>query len=269
MQRVIWDAADLLTHSPRIAAEAKRHALAEYPKQSVGYVTKVQGGCSPGYTYLPLENASTTPEQGFRVEGLDTIPMHAIVHSRTHEASTSPGLFDMSLQQEQEIPWAILYCNGHVCSDLQWFGDQLPIPPLVGRKFVSGYTDCWCLVRDVYRAQFGILLENVPRDEGWCLGDEPFDHFSPENIERTGFKIISRDDARPGDVLLGSIKSKVNNHCALLLENGYVLQQFAGKAYRSRRESIAQWQRLVAHVGRHKSFVDNPESIPKIVITET
>ncbi len=28
-------------------------------------------------------------------------------------------------------------------------------------------------------------------------------------------------------------------------------------------------QRLVAHVGRHKSFVDNPESIPKIVITET
>ena len=212
------------------------------------------GGVVDG-KYVPME----------KLYEIEVPVLQAVIQSRKSK-STAPSRMDMVNQQAMSIPWAIFHCNGKTTSELQWFGDQLPIPPLLGREFVSGWTDCWCLVRDVYRAQFGIVLENVPRNEDWSLGETPEDYFSPENIERTGFKIISPDDARPGDVLLGRVKSKVNNHCALLLKNGYVLQQFFGENHRSRRESIAQWARLVSYVGRHKSFVDDPDSIPEIRI---
>lgn len=257
------------TTNAHVIAKAYQHAREEYPRQSVGYVRQVDDPfASQPYEYVSLVNDSATPEVNFHVTGYLAPQEIAMIHSRTcpDNTSTAPGRQDMQMQQGSRTPWAVFHCNGTQCSNLQWFGDQLPIPPLLGRKFVSGYADCWCLVRDVYRAQFGIVLENVPRDEDWCLGDHPNDFFSPENIERTGFKIISKEEARAGDVLLGRIKSKVNNHCALLLEDGYVLQQFSGSGYRSRRESIAQWAKLVTHVGRHKSFVDDPDSIPKIVV---
>jgi len=256
-----------ITQNRDLAAAARKHALECFPEQAVGLVVYAkQDGIR--YEYLPLENSSRNPETQFLVVGCPQVETVAVIHSRTHTTSNAPGLRDMKQQQEMGIPWAVHSCNGTCCSELQWFGDQLPIPPLLGRRFVSGYTDCWCLIRDVYRQQFDIVLENVPRDEDWCLGPEPFDHFSEDNIERTGFEIISKDDARPGDVLLGRVRSKVNNHCALLLENGYVLQQFAGENFRSRRESIAHWGKLVTYVGRHKKFVDNPDSIPEIRVDE-
>jgi len=235
---------------PAIAQAAKRQAVHLYPKPSAGAVVNGR--------YVPLAN----------MHEIESPDVQAVILSRTSTTnnSTSPGRADMFRQQSMQVPWAIMHCNGKTTSKLQWFGDQLPIPPLLGRECVSGWTDCWCLVRDVYRAQFGIVLENVPRNEDWSLGNQPEDYFSPENIERTGFKIISPEQARPGDVLLGRVKSKVNNHCALLLKNGYVLQQFFGENHRSRRDSIAQWARLVSYVGRHKSFVDDPDSIPEIRI---
>lgn len=241
----------LFTPAPQIAQDAKQHALEKYPRNSTGCV--IDG------KYVPIE----------KLYEIEVPVMQGVIHSRmsTTLKTPAPSRPDMRNQQHMATPWAVFHCNGTTCSELQWFGDQLPIPPLLGRKFVSGWTDCWCLVRDVYREQFGILLENVPRNGDWSQGEHPEDYFSPENIERTGFKIISPDDARPGDVLLGRVKSRVNNHCALLLENDQVLQQFAGEGYVSCVESITQWSKLVTYVGRHKSFVADPDSIPPIRIT--
>lgn len=244
---------------PTIYPEFAAHCLEQYPKEAVGCV--VGDG-----EFLPLDNVAENPEETFRVDKIPRTPMVALLHSHTRDFSTAPSRSDMESQQAMAIPWGIVHCNGERCGSVQWFGDQVEIPTLLGRQFVSGWTDCWCLMRDVYRQQFGITLQNIPRDENWWKREpphnEPLDLLGYERVIETGFVPISQSEMRPGDILMGRVLSEVVNHCALLLPNGLVLHQLDGKGRLSRRDNLNNWSRLIEFTVRHKSFVDDPDSMP-------
>ncbi len=249
--------------NPEIGQAAKDHALAVYPEESVGAI--VSGFNGADVSYYPLVNVSETPERAFEIGERPRTPMHAIIHSHTLDPSIAPSRVDMASQQAMGIPWGIVGCNGDTATGIHWFGDEVPIAPLLGRQFVSGFHDCWSLVRDVYRSQFGIVLQNIPRDEDWYKSDPPSDLLSYERIIETGFVPIDYRDAREGDVILGKVgRAGVVNHCGLLIGNGLVLHQLEGR--NSRKEPVGPWMRFVRFVVRHKSFVDNHARIPKVVL---
>ena len=248
---------------PEIRQAAIEHALVEYPSEAVGAV--VSGVDEADVSYLPLVNVSETPERAFEIAEKPLAPMHAIIHSHTLDPSIAPSRVDMASQQAMGIPWGIIGCNGVTGTDIHWFGDELPVAPLLGRQFVSGHHDCWALVRDVYRTQFGIVLQNIPRDEDWYKVDPPMDLLSYERIIETGFVPIDYQDSREGDVVLGKVgRVGVVNHCGLLFRNGQVLHQLEGR--NSRKEAVGPWMRFVRFVVRHKSFADNPDRIPQVVL---
>lgn len=233
------------------------HAQSEYPDEAVG--------CIVDNSYVELVNEADEPEISFARSDYPA-DAQAIIHSHTRDHSTAPSRADMESQQATALPWGIIATDGINCSEIQWFGDQVPVPSLLGRKFVSGFTDCWGLVRDVYRTQFGILLQNIPRDENWYKDEPPhekaLDLLGPDRIIETGFRIISMKAARPGDVLLGSIRSTVVNHCGLVLPDGLILHHTDGRL--SRREPAANWMKFIRYCVRHESFMKNPDLIPDI-----
>lgn len=244
-----------------IANAVQDHALADYPNEAVGCIVDGQ--------YLPLINEADQPQISFARSDYPA-DAEAFIHSHTQDRSTAPSRADMQSQQATALPWGIVATDGKSCSAIQWFGDQVPVPPLLGRTFVSGFTDCWGLVRDVYRTQFGITLQNIPRDENWYRDQPPhgvaLDLLGTDRIIETGFRIIDISKARPGDVLLGSILSRVVNHCAILLPDGLLMHHTDGRL--SRREPVNNWMKLIRYCVRHESFLNNPDAVPEIRVYE-
>lgn len=250
-----------------IEQAARRHALEVYPHEAVGCVIETDGV----FEYLPLKNSSDDPERAFKIAEKPQCPLLAIIHSHTRDTSVAPSKTDMASQQASNIPWGILHCDGKNTSGISWFGDQVPVQPLVGRTFLSGHRDCWCLVRDVYRTQFGIPLRNIPRDENWYKHEPPHREaenlLGPESIVETGFQIVPRPEMQVGDVVLGRIgRTGVVNHCGLVVGNGLILHHLEDRL--SRREPIGPWMRHVLYVARHNRFLNAREPVPVIKVTE-
>jgi len=247
---------------PAIRRAAQEWAISCFPNEAGGFV--YDG------SFHPVENIAEEPLCRYRPAMKPDHPVDGFIHSHTQDPSTAPSRVDMASQQAAGVPYGIVATDGKVASEIQWFGDQLPVPPLLGRPFVSGVSDCWCLVRDVYRTQFGITLHNVPRDPNWYKAEMPHgspqDLFSVARIIESGFEIVQLKDAQPGDIVAGRVMCPVVNHCGLLLENNLLLHQLDGDGRISRREPIRRWRALISHVARHKSFIDSPESRPEIRI---
>lgn len=98
---------------------------------------------------------------------------------------------------------------------------------LLARKFVHGRTDCYALVRDFYRDNYGLALRNYARpDNHWDLG---FDLYM-SSFYAEGFRVLDvhPSEWRPGDAVLMAIQSPVANHAGIFVENGKMLHHLWG-----------------------------------------
>jgi cell wall-associated NlpC family hydrolase len=227
----------------QVTADAKAHALREFPCESVGAVFDGE--------YIPLENTAPDPESSFRLASYPAAA-EAIIHSHTKTPSLAPSEDDMRSQQQDDPKrlWGILSCNSRSCKGIEWFGDAAPIAPYVGRTFLSGQRDCWCLLRDIYRAELGITtLPNLPRDDNWFRGKNPPDLLSRQHIEDAGFERVDQKELRPWDIVLGTIGSKVTNHCGIYLGGDIILHHTEDCL--STRVILNPWLKRIRYFLRH------------------
>lgn len=223
---------------PEIIKAAKQHALAEYPKESVGAIVADE--------YIPLINEARDPLQHF-----DTAfhaHYEALIHSHPDE-SPAPSAHDMAQQQATALPWAILSVNSECAGPLEWFGDMVPSTPYIGRTFLSGIRDCWCLVRDWYMKERGIVLDNLPRGATWAK--EQIELISEKTIRDTGLYPISFNELQEGDIVAARVGSAIVNHTGLYLGRGLLLHHPWNAL--SCRTPIGPWQRVIHHCLRHRS----------------
>ena len=237
--------------SNAICAAIKTHALHEFPFEACGLVV--------GEEYFPCQNVAPDPMNNFEISIKEHLfhmakgTIRACVHS--HPAVNGetpvygPSKLDMRSQLDAAIPFALVVTDGVTTTDVYCWGDQLPIPPLIGRRFVHGITDCYSLIRDVYRAgkdlctqqqidwPFApVTLPEVPRDDKWWHGDADLylDHFAG-----FGFKQIPHADVMPGDVFMARVRSKRINHGGVMTGKGRVLHHLAGRL--SMRDTSSLW----------------------------
>ena len=230
----------------KVEAAARAHALVEFPKESVGAVADGE--------YRPLENSADSPKDSFRVVCYPESSV-AIIHSHTQTASVAPSADDMRSQQAHGKPWGIISCNGRKASAIDWFGDQSTMHKFVGREFRSGSRDCWCLIRDLYKVGLGInSLPNLPRDSDWYEGHHPQDLLSNLEIEKAGFYRIDMAELRPWDIMLGSIGSRVTNHCAIYIGGDMILHHTEQAP--SCRVILNPWKKRIRYFLRHKDLTD-------------
>ncbi len=179
--------------------EALIHAKDQDPKESCGLLLNIRGK----QKYYPCRNLSMTNHQCFILDPEDYIKadntgeITAVVHSQP--------------------------CGYK--------------PPLLGRPWVWGVTDCWSLVRDWYKEEKNIELKD------WDRPTTPEEFIKNPLFEscawRTGFRQLRPDEKLiNGDTLLMSIGSTGLNHVAIFLD-GDVLHHLTDRL--SCREPYSQW----------------------------
>ncbi len=231
-----------------VVSAAKAHAREAFPNESCGIVV--------GGKYMRCRNVADDPTQDFVIHPQDqrnamlTGEMQAIIHSHPN-GPLHPTKADMEGQIKSALPWAIIGLDESRMSDPIIWGDDNNIAPLIGREFIPGVYDCFSLIRDVFRlgkegcAAQGVdwplpphLIPEQPRDPAWWTAGEDL---YMSGLAANNFVIISRDEARPGDVFLLKWESEVYNHGGLLLSYGQVAQHFPKRL--SRREPAGLWAR--------------------------
>ena len=215
--------------------DALIHAQEEDPKESCGFLLNIKGK----EKYFPCENLSTYSQQCFIIDPNDYIKAEesgnilAVVHSHPVTPPVASQA-DMIGCENSNLPWHIVNPKTEEWGYLEPSGYK---PPLLGRPWVWGITDCWSLVRDWYKEEKNIILRD------WDRPSTPQQFLEKPLFEsrawRTGFRELRPNEKLlNGDVLLMSILSPTLNHVAIFI-NGDVLHHLADRI--SCKEPYNEW----------------------------
>ncbi len=235
---------------------AKNHAIACYPDESCGVI-------ADGF-YRSQLNMADNPRSEFEIDPkvFVQLEVECVVHSHGEEPPY-PTESDMEHQIVTDVPWAIIVSHLEHAEDPILFGDQLPIPPLLGRPFRHGVTDCCSLIRDYYRLELGITIPEYPRSWGWWADEKdketgeiliPAKNLYVDFFQDAGFRDLRPGEReRKGDVFLANVKSDNINHAGILLDGGKILHHpfsstsaigYAPSSL-SREDSASRWMSSV------------------------
>lgn len=202
----------------------------------------------PDLSWRELENTAVNPINDFDISFDDKVallasPPLALIHSHPN-GSQEPSDRDTASQLATGWTWGISMVHGNPHTGQifsvgfpEFWGDDVPIPPLLGRQYLWGVRDCWTLCRDYYRLQ-GKTLKNVPRSRNpahYPSGhpqSAPFKFYPP----MVGFEPLDSPlDRKPGDFLTLCWRDSTPNHCAIYLGNSKLLHQ-------PRDQNSSEWQ---------------------------
>ena len=215
--------------------DALVHAKEQDPKESCGLLLEIKGK----EKYFPCKNLSTYSQQCFIIDPNDFIKAEesgnilAVIHSHPVTPPIASQADKISCENS-ELPWHIVNPKTE-----QW-GYYEPTgykPPLIGRHWVWGITDCWALVRDWYEETKGIILCD------WDRPTTPEEFIADPMFERcawrTGFRQLRPEEKlQNGDLLFMSIMATGLNHVAIFLD-GDVLHHLADRI--SCKEPYNEW----------------------------
>lgn len=236
---------------PDVIAAIQQHGMNDYPYESCGYIADDK--------YHPCLNIHTEPAKGFKIDPAITGPLlaagklQAIVHSHP-DGPNFPSVNDQQGQIDTDVIWGIVPVLGDEvkasgASDIIWWGEQLPIPPYEGRKFIWGVMHCYQLYRDWLFQERGHRLPNFAYDRDFYnQGHNPFVEFC-EFAGMTNLGKVDISDLQVGDMLLGHVRGSVPNHCAVFVGNDLILHHPPGGV--SRKDDLLRWWPLVDVVFRY------------------
>ena len=248
------------------------HALGAYPEPACGGVF----GDDSAYVYRSLDDTANAVRDDFRIETVGLRKAEAAFGALraivlTHPAVGgmdanpvlhTPSAAEMRVQEALAVPFGIAVFHPAGTFEPFWFGDQCPIPPLMGRPFRHGVTDCYSLARDWYRLELGIVIPNFVRDWNWWV--DGLDLYE-DGFRRAGFHKVAPSDLRLGDGVLFRIRSKVANHAAVILDDGWMIHHpGAFRPYdvhcASHQQRVERWARHATHWLRHKDMPALPST---------
>lgn len=200
------------------------HAAAEYPNESCGFV--VQNGRKA--RYLPcrnvaenaLDNFVISPQEYAQVE--DQGEIIRIIHSHPDVPVLIPSEMDRLQCDHSGIVWGIVSWPEGDYTEVVPRGER----PLVGRSWLLGHADCWSLIRDYYRQEHGIALNDYSVEHEWWIDGKTRlydDHWYEE-----GFREY-QGPMRVGDMIMMQVSAPVTNHAGVYLGDGMMLHHLFGQ----------------------------------------
>lgn len=227
--------------------EIKNICLAEAPKEACGYVHN-------GKVYK-CENISIQPhtfelseEDSLKIQQLGDVTLW---HSHT-DGMNFPSKQDMIMQEETDIPWVIfvLGCmkGTYYLKEYFYFGDCVEMPPLYGRTYRFGVTDCASFVLDYYR-KLGLPITAYPRSmDEWLAGFYSYEDYFLD----LGFKEINYDlrSLKKNDLLLFNVRANFPNHAGVYLGEGLFGHHLQDRV--SKKEPLEFWAKYLVKVLRYE-----------------
>lgn len=239
---------------------AQLHALAEFPRESVGIVILT----ADGEVYRPCRNVAPNPTRDFILpaedyaDAEDAGEIVAIVHSHPNGVAVASHVDRMSCEQWGHI-FGIIALGGdpvHL-GQTAWIQPEGWEPPLVGREFHYGVLDCYTLIRDYYAREFGVALPEFDHgpDKWWDRKSTAYRAgFSPylDNFAAAGF-VDATGPLQKGDIILMQVRSDVPNHAGVFIgEPDHMLHHMYGRLS-ERCVYGGQWQELTRKIIRRRT----------------
>lgn len=236
-----------------VTDKIKAHALKEYPKEACGVVVDDD--------YVPCKNIHPEPYKAFRIDPGYTSQLikdgklQAVIHSHP-DGPGYPSEHDAVAQIDMDIIWGVVpvfgdntTCEPSHVNDIIWWGEQLPTPPLLGRRFIWHVFHCWQLYRDWWKTERGVQM--APADPHPLDFGDNVNAFVDrcEKWNHTNLGKIAIDDVQIGDLLLGRLRGKYPNHCGVYVGNDTFLHHPSGGA--STEASLLRWWPRIETVMRY------------------
>ena len=194
--------------------ELVKHATKEFPKEACGVFLFRNNNMN----YVPCKNIALNPKEDFEcsLEASmledDGSVIIAVFHSHTNgNNDLSPT--DIIAMNSCQLPYVMFSTTSDT------FVIEMPKTeriPYKGRQYVGGIQDCYTLVRDYYSAEYNIVLKEFFRCDRWW--DRGMDVLTESHFKEAGFKEVSLQDIKVGDVIVMQMGKK-NDHLGIYLGN--------------------------------------------------
>lgn len=196
--------------------DAIKYVQSKWPEEACGVFVNDE--------FIPFENKSENPLDTFLIDDPEFDKLYlsgdveCIIHSH-EDGGTTPmaSKEDQEQQQALDIPCGIINMRNKSVTHVVFWGDQLPIEPLLGRHFFFNVWDCYGLARDFIRQEFKYATPNPGRDFCFWYKGKPF---METNIETMPFTRIPLDKIQVNDFILYNIEgTKFVNHVGIYKGN--------------------------------------------------
>lgn len=241
----------------QVLLDSQAHAVAEFPRESVGFVVDD--------VYVPLKNTHPEPTEHFRISKANLTKyagrIQAVIHS--HNLSVNPqtrkpyhtvypSYDDQVAQINMGVPFGIQYVTDQGAGNILWWGTGVPVADWNGRPYIHAVYDCFTILRDYFEVELGITLPAFAHDDEWWIHGKT--HYL-DHIQEYGFEQVK--DLQPNDVIFLCIRSTTPNHAMIYLGGDQGLHHLATST--SKIESINRFidpQKSFFHsTWRYKDFI--------------
>lgn len=238
----------------KIETALRKAAEEAYPQEACGVVLKIGRKAE----IVQCRNVAQDPVNYFVMDAEDYAnaadrgEVVAIWHTHT-DRSAEPSEADKVGVENSGLQWYILAIN-KTEEGFTFEGPTLTEPtgfemPYIGRPYVFGVMDCYSLVRDYYKREFGILLGDGPRIEFWWRSGQDL---LKKGAEEQNLIVQINQEPQIGDLFLMTTEGNVPNHVAIYIGDDMILHHCHDRL--SRRDVYAGYYRkhTVSHL-RHIS----------------
>lgn len=231
-----------LTLKQQIVADCRKRA----PEEACGFI--VDG------VLMPCKNRHPDPKNHFAIAAEDYAlaeeqgDIECVYHSHSN-GNAQFSVHDVQVCKQTNLPWFLYEPKTSTCV----YADPTGNAPYVGRDWAYGIQDCYSLLRDFYRREFGIRLDDFERGEngewergGWTM--------FVDNYESQGFVKIQGPE-RKGDFLLMQIDAGSPNHAGVMAGEGNVFYHHLMDRQSQTSVWGNYWAKRTVYVLRHRDLL--------------
>lgn len=239
----------------RILTAIHEEAIRVFPNEACGVIV-AQGKRG---VVIPCKNISEEPTKFFVMDPMDYAraanngDIVAIWHTHPNASSDASGT-DLAGVESTALEWIIV--------GVRKAGDQFVFDkpktyrptgyeaPYLERPYLVGIYDCYSLVRDYYRREFGIELSQYLHSEKWW---EEGKNLLVENFTAEGFVQLIGKEPQVGDLFFIQSGGEVPNHCAIYVGDDKILHHCFDRLSRLDVYGGGYWQKHTTHHLRHQT----------------
>lgn len=228
-----------------LKAELIAYSHEQSPKEACGFIANGR--------FVPCDNIHSSPLDHFAIKAedyarADSLTIEAIFHSHA-EFNSSFSPHDIASCKATNLPW-VMYClGGNSWHEMDPTGNA----PYLERPWIYGMYDCYGLVRDYFRNEFGIMLADYERGEEFEWKSSEWRMFE-KNFRQQGF-CDADGPAQRGDVLLMQLQADFPNHVGIIHSpsQNIFYQHLLGRLSEANVYG-GYWQKHTVRTLRHKEL---------------